>query len=162
MHHNIITIYDIAILITEHILNTIGRITTFDLVSLLIQEHRLNNIPIVMLSKTAHQLYHDDPDFYIPLSMTFGQWWNLLFRYRYGITLDIAYKTVKYISNCQKNNELQNLEMFQLRDTIMNWGNYNEYNQYNIINNYNNNFINSAYVDNANESLEYFKIEEPN
>lgn len=72
MHHNFLTIYDITILISQHILNTVGRCTTFDIVALLMQEHRNNNIPIVMLSETVHQLYHDNPDFYIPISMTFG------------------------------------------------------------------------------------------
>ena len=135
MHHNFLTIFDITILISQHILNTVGRCTTFDIVQLLIQEHRNNNIPIVMLSETAHQLYHSDPDMYIPISMTFGQWWDLLLKYRYGITLDIAYKVVKYIDNCQKNNELTDVSYYQLSDTIKSWGNYNEYANYNIINN---------------------------
>lgn len=135
MHHNFLTIYDITILISQHLLNTVGRCTTFDVISLLIQEHRENNIPIVMLSETAHQLYHANPDMYIPLSMTFGKWWDLLLKYRYGITLDIAYKVVKYIENCQKNNELQSLEYYQLSNTIQSWGDYNEYCAYNISNN---------------------------
>ena len=135
MHHNFLTIFDITILISQHILNTVGRCTTFDIVQLLIQEHRNNNIPIVMLSETAHQLYHSDPDMYIPISMTFGQWWDLLLKYRYGITLDIAYKVVKYIDNCQKNNELTDVSYYQLSDTIKSWGDYNEYANYNIINN---------------------------
>ena len=88
-----------------------------------------------MLSETAHQLYHANPDMYIPLSMTFGKWWDLLLKYRYGITLDIAYKVVKYIENCQKNNELQSLEYYQLSNTIQSWGDYNEYCAYNISNN---------------------------
>lgn len=147
MHHNFLTIFDIAILISQHVINTVGKITTFDLVALLKQEHKLNNIPIVMLSKTAHQIYHDNPDFYIPLSMTFGQWWILLNKYRYGITLDIAYKVVRYINNCQKNNELKDLEYFKLRDNIKNWGYYNEYANNTVINNYNSNFSNNGYID---------------
>ena len=35
MHHNMLTIFDIAIILTEHQLNTVGKITTFDLVELL-------------------------------------------------------------------------------------------------------------------------------
>lgn len=130
MHHNFLTIFDITVLISQHILNTVGRCTTFDIISLLAQEHKANNIPIVMLSETAHQLYHENPDFYIPISMTFGKWWDLLLKYRYGITLDIAYKVIRYISNCQENNELTNIEFFQLSDTIKSWGDYNEYNYY--------------------------------
>jgi len=146
MHHNFLTIYDITILISQHILNTVGRCTTFDIVALLIQEHRQNNIPIVMLTETAHQLYHNNPDLYIPLSMTFGQWWNLLTKYSYGITLDIAYKVINYIKNCQKNNELTDLEFYKLSDNIKSWGEYNEYNYYHFgaINNY---IYNRGYVD---------------
>lgn len=152
MHHNFLTIYDITILISQHILNTVGRCTTFDIVALLMQEHRNNNIPIVMLSETVHQLYHDNPDFYIPISMTFGKWWDLLIKYRYGITLDIAYKVVKYIQNCQRNNELNSVEFFKLSDDIKNWGEYNEYNYYN---NYCGSIVNYGYGNNSNSKFEF-------
>lgn len=131
MHHNFLTIFDITVLISQHLLNTIGRCTTFDVISLLAQEHRNNNIPIVMLSETAHQLYHDNPDFYIPISMTFGKWWDLLIKYRYGITMDIAYKVINYIRKCQQNNELTDLKFYQLANDVGNAGYYNEYNYYN-------------------------------
>lgn len=146
MHHNFLTIFDISILISQHILNTVGKMTTFDLVALLIQEHRNNNIPIVMLSKTAHQVYHDNPDFYIPLSMTFGKWWDLLIKYRYGITLDISYKVIKYINKCQENNELTGLEYFKLKESIEGWGKYNEYSATYVNANYNNNFYGNGYI----------------
>ena len=54
MHHCMINIYDIAILITEHTLNTNGYITEFDLAELLKFEHINNRIPIVFLCKTCH------------------------------------------------------------------------------------------------------------
>lgn len=126
MHHNFLTIYDITILISQHVLNTVGRCTSFDIVSLLAQEHKLNNIPIVMLDETSHQLYHSTPDMYIPVSMTFGKWWELLLKYRYGITLDIAYKVIRYINSCNNNNELTQLEFYNLRSSILSWGEYNE------------------------------------
>jgi hypothetical protein len=133
MHHNFLTIFDITILISQHILNTVGKCTTFDIISLLIQEHRSNNIPIVMLDETSHQMFHDNPDFYIPISMTFGQWWNLLMKYRYGITIDIAYKVIKYIRNCQSNNELTDISFYKLEDTIKSWGDYNDFNNDRIV-----------------------------
>ena len=150
MHHNFLTIFDITILISQHILNTVGFCSSFDIIALLIQEHKNNNIPIVMLDKTSHQLYHDNPDFYIPISMTFGQWWNLLIKYRFGITLDIAYKVINYIKNCQRNNELNTLEFYKLENTIQSWGEYNDYyisstNSSSWSNNYNYNF--GGYID---------------
>ena len=51
--------------------------------------------------------------------------------------MDIANKVIKYINNCQKNNELTDLQYYQLSDTIKSWGDYNEFNYYNS------NYINS-------------------
>lgn len=127
MHHNFLTIFDISILISQHIINTFGIISTFDLIHILKYEHKQNRIPIVMLSKTAHQAFHNDPNFYIPMSMTFGKWWELLYNYRYGITLDIAYKVIRYINNCEKNNEITNIDAFNLREEMKGWADYNEY-----------------------------------
>lgn len=145
MHHNFLTIFDIAVLISQHVINTSGKITSFDSICLLEQEHRLNNIPIVMLSKTAHEIYHDNPDFYIPMSMTFGKWWELLNKYKYGISLDIAYKVINYINNCQNNNELTSSEFFKIKNEMESWGNYNEYNRDYVYSNYKNNF-NNGYI----------------
>lgn len=131
MHHNFLTIFDITILISQHILNTVGRCTTFDIISLLAQEHKENHIPIVMLSETAHQLYHNDPNFYIGQDQCFGDWVSLLIRYRYGITIDIAQKVIKYIQVSQQHNELNNLQYYQIQDHVLSWGNWNEYNYYN-------------------------------
>ena len=61
MHHNMLTIFDIAYIITEHILNTTNEgITTFDLVMRLAKAHKENKVQLVMLSKTPHQLYHNN------------------------------------------------------------------------------------------------------
>ena len=65
LHHNILTLFDDCILITEHVLNTIGYISSFDLIQLLINEHFSNRIPCCFLSKTAHQMFTDNKDSYI-------------------------------------------------------------------------------------------------
>ncbi len=125
LHHNILNLFDICILITEHTINTVGIITTYDLIQMLIQEHYLNNVPIVFLSKTAHQMYSGDPNAYIPPEMTFGKWWDLLYRYRYGITLDIAYKIINYIK--KYNDRLPvSIDVTQ-QEQILTFAHYNEY-----------------------------------
>lgn len=148
MHHNFLTIFDITVLISQHILNTVGRCTTFDIISLLAQEHKANHIPIVMLSETAHQLYHNDPNFYIGQDQCFGDWISLLIKYRYGITIDIAQKVIKYIKASQDHNELNTLPYYQIQDHVLSWGNWNEYNYYNS-NYYNSNLIDwsNGYLD---------------
>lgn len=125
MHHNFLTIHDISLMITEHTINTIGKISSFDLVNMLIQEHWNNNIPIVMLSETMHQIYHSDQGNFISPQSTFGKWWELLYKYRFGITIDIARKTINYIdrySNTPEGNMYANM-----RSDILSFSNYNQY-----------------------------------
>ncbi len=130
MHHNFLTIFDIAILITEHTIKTTGYITTFDLVHLLKQEHKNNRIPIVMLSKTVHQLYHSNEDFIIPAQYCFGYWQDLLVRYNKGITKEIAYKCLNFI---QKSMEIEQIggntfanNVLELRENIKDWSGMND------------------------------------
>jgi hypothetical protein len=132
MHHNFLTIFDIALMITEHTIRTKGYISTFDLVMLLKQEHKENRIPLVMLTKTVHQLYHANEDFVIPAQFCFGYWQELLVKYRKGITRDIAYKVINFI---QKSMEVQQIgssyqlsnNLLQLRENIIDWSYLNEY-----------------------------------
>ena len=128
MHHNILTIFDVALILSEHILNTEGRITTFILVDALKREHTDHRVATVMLSKTVHQLVHADRDFIIPPSMCFGDWISFLQLYRDGITRDIAYKLIYYLQNCIKNNNKLNshtCDAVGLRDWIYEWSEYN-------------------------------------
>lgn len=123
MHHSIITIYDIALIICEHILNTVGKISTFDLVQLLKEEHKENNIPIVMLSLTPHQLYHSDPEFYISPKMVFGRWNVLLEKYKYGITQDIAFKILLYIKKALEDDNSNDNGLLDLGEKVRDWSN---------------------------------------
>lgn len=125
LHHNILNLFDICILISEHMLNTVGYISTFDLIQLLIMEHFNNRVGVVFLSTTAHELYTNDPNAYIPPSMTFGKWWELIEKYKYGITYEIANKLVKYINKYQ--NEIPCSINIMQQEQILSFANYNEY-----------------------------------
>lgn len=125
LHHNVIGLLDMCILITSHVVNTIGYITTFDLITMLIQEHFENRVGLVFLSSTAHQLYHHDEDGFLPPNMTFGRWWELLSRYRYGITFDLANKIVNYIKKYQDN--MPTSVNPKLNDVVISYAGFNEY-----------------------------------
>ena len=125
MHHNFLTIYDIAFLITEHSLNTVGHLSTFDLVDMIIEEHKNNRIPIVMLSKTPHQLYHADNNNFLPPDMTFGKWWELIYTYRFGVSMDIAKKIIMFIQQYLDDNNYR--MMVKIRDNVLGFVQYNEY-----------------------------------
>jgi len=132
MHHNFLNIFDITLMICEHMLNTTGYVTTFDLVQALKEEHKNNRIPIVMLSKTAHQLYHNADGMVLPARMCFGYWIELLGRYNKGITIDIAQKIIIFI---QQSIEFENRyiesdmtnNLLEVRDNVIEWSEYNDY-----------------------------------
>ena len=65
LHHNVLGLFDICLLITFHTINVIGKISTFDLIQLLIQEHYANRVGVTFLSRTAHQLFTADYNAYI-------------------------------------------------------------------------------------------------
>ena len=125
LHHNVLGLFDICLLLTYHTINTVGCITTFDLIQMLIQEHYNNRVGVTFLSKTAHQIYTADPNGYIPPSQTFGKWWELLAAYKYGITFDIAYNVINYLKKYQNQMPVSiNLEQ---QEEILSWASYNTY-----------------------------------
>lgn len=125
LHHNIINLFDIFILISEHVLNTVGYISTFDLIQLVIHEHFNHNVPCTFLSCTAHEMFTNDPDAYIPPNQTWGKWWVLIDKYKFGITFDIANKLIRYIGKYQ-NNLPGSINIMQ-QEQILNFAYYNQY-----------------------------------
>lgn len=121
MHHCILTLFDLALIITEYMLNTVGYVTTFDVVQTLKEEHKLNHIALVMLSKTAHQVYHSDSGMFIHPSMCFGQWWVFLEKYMQGMTQDVAFKLLYYFKRSIELGETLDNDLLRLRDNIIDW-----------------------------------------
>lgn len=125
MHHAIITLFDICLLITEHLLNTVGFVSTFDVVQALKEEHKANNIPLVMLSKTPHQVYHNDPgQFFIHPKMCFGKWPILIEKYKFGLTQDVAFKLLYYLKKAIEVDGTTDSGLLELRDKIKEWSDY--------------------------------------
>lgn len=125
LHHNILTLFDDCILICEHVLNTVGYISSFDLIQILINEHNANRIPCTFLSVTAHEYITNDPDSYLPPNMVIGKWWELISKYKYGITYEIAQKVIKYINKYNADMPVSiNLEQ---QEQILNYAYYNQY-----------------------------------
>ena len=125
MHHAILTLFDICLLISEHKLNTIGYVTSFDIVEALKEEHKENNIALVMLSKTPHQVYHSDPsNFYIHPKMCFGNWPRLIEKYKLGLTQDVAFKLLYYLKKAIEIDGTTDNGLLDLREKIKEWSGY--------------------------------------
>lgn len=127
MHHNILTIFDIAVIITEHYINTVGYITTFDLVNELKKVHTEHKVQLVMLSLTVHQLYHNANGMFIHPDMCFGNWMAFLEEYKKGITIELANKVINYINTALSVGCTKTGELLKLRDTVRDWSVLNTY-----------------------------------
>lgn len=125
MHHCILTLFDIALMITEYYLNTTGYVSTFDVVQTIKDEHKMNNIALVMLTKTPHQLYHNDSTFFIHPDMCIGNWPALLEKYKAGLTQDLAFKILYYIRKAIQVGCTDDAGLLKVRDTILDWSNKN-------------------------------------
>ena len=121
MHHCIFTLFDIAMLITEHLLNTVGYVSTFDVVQLIKEEHKAGNVALVMLSKTPHQVYHADKSFFIHPDMCVGNWPNLIKKYNKGLTQDLAFNLLYYIKKAIDIGCTDDSGLLELREYIKDW-----------------------------------------
>ena len=72
-----------------------------------------------------HEMYTNDPNAYIPPEMTFGKWWELIERYPYGITYEIAQKLIRYITKYQ--NRIPISIRPDQQEQILNFAYYNEF-----------------------------------
>lgn len=130
MHHNMLTIYDIAVIITEHILNTVGYISSFDLFHLLRYVHTRHKVCLVMLDITSHQALHNTDEVFIHPSMCVGRWWTFLEEFHTGITPDIGRKIVRLIDQSMELNESTDGNLSIVREKIKDWSRFNEYHTY--------------------------------
>lgn len=141
MHHNGLTIFDIAVLLSTHILATKGKISTFDLVMELKYVHKNNMVPLVMLCRTSHQMVHHNEEFFVPASMCFGFWMELLEKYKFGVNYGIAKKIYYFVKTSieHENDEKLNESLLTLNEHVRQWSEFNECgfnnNKLNLINN---------------------------
>lgn len=132
MHHCMLTIFDIATLITEHYLNTLPKeiaFTEFDLVEIIKNEHKNNNVPIVFLCKNCHALFHHS-FLYVEPDQIFGNYINLFYKYKNGWSNNtILEKMYRYLNRSLKENidyQIRNRnKLLELRDSILDWSKMN-------------------------------------
>lgn len=123
MHHALITLFDIALMITEHYLNTVGYVTSFDVSQCIKDEHRQNHIALVMLSKTPHQVYHANNGIFVihPDMFISKKWPIFLEKYKAGITQDLAFKIIYYLKRAIDAGGTDDQGLLDLREKIKDW-----------------------------------------
>jgi len=130
MHHNMLTLFDLAFIICEHMLNSGYCVNTFRIIELLKMEHRKHHVQLVMLTKTPHQEYHNSNGcLFLPPSMCIGYWFEFLKTYHLGISKDIAFKIIAYLDRAKDNdNKVSDNGLLDIREQILSWAQYNDIN----------------------------------
>lgn len=122
LHHNFPTLKQATIMIIEHMLNTKGCVTTFEVVHELKEVHRKNWMAVIILSETQHQVYHSDPSNFISLTQCYGNPFAFIDHYIDGMTLDISFKLLLQLKlEEQHNNKSYSPNMVKAREQILSW-----------------------------------------
>ena len=120
-HHNMLTLDYMIIMITEHILNMKGCVTTFEVSQALEEAHRNNEICIIILDETEHQKYHSDPSEFISIRQCFGNPFDFIDKYIDGMTLDISFKILLQLKQEEQYNGSSSPAEVRARDQILAW-----------------------------------------
>lgn len=122
MHHHFPTLKQATIMITEHMLNTKGCVTTFEVVHELEEAHRNGWMSVIMLSETQHQVFHSDPSNFISISQCIGNGFKFIDKYLDGMTLDISFKMLLQLKlETEHNNKSYSPNIIRARDQILSW-----------------------------------------
>lgn len=130
LHHHFPTLKQASIIISEHLLNQKGCVTTFEVCRMLEEAHRQNIMGIIILSKTQHQAYHADPANFISLKQCLGNPFIFIDKYIDGMTLDISYKMLLQLKMEEQYTESFSPNMVRARQQLLDWSNNNAYNIY--------------------------------
>lgn len=123
MHHGpVYTLFDYAYIITNWAINTNKKITTFYIAELILKEHFLNNVQIVMLSKTIHEQVHEG-NIFISMHQAFGDLNTFVNRYKAGMDITMIKKLNKYIEKSIKYGSFDK-GVLELNRTVKDWSEY--------------------------------------
>lgn len=122
LHHHFPTLKQATIMITEHMLNTKGCVTTFEVVRALEEAHRNDWMSVITLSETQHQVFHSNPSNFISITQCAGDGFKFIDKYIDGMTLDISFKLLLQLKlETEYNNKSFSPSMVKARDQILSW-----------------------------------------
>lgn len=109
MHHGpILTLFDTCEIVLNSLINQgFDRITTFRVADMVLEEHRLNHVRVIMLSKTVHQKVHDD-SIMLNYQMGFGDTAAFLKKFADGLDRSYIKRINSYIEWSKSNDSFDN------------------------------------------------------
>lgn len=123
MHHGpMLTLFDVCQIVTQYYLaKQYAKITTAFIANVVIEEHRLNNVRVVLLAKSVHQQVTEG-NVFLNYNMGFGNTEAFLVKYREGITKPVQDKINKYIQQSIEHDSYDN-DVFKIAERFKVWGN---------------------------------------
>jgi hypothetical protein len=109
MHHGpILTLFDTCEIVLNHLRHQNCKdITTFKVANMVIEEHRLNNVRVMLLAKSVHQKVHDD-SIMLNYKMGFGNTFEFLRKYSDGVDRAMRKNINDYIRWSMDNDSFDN------------------------------------------------------
>lgn len=122
MHHGpILTLFDTVQIVCSWLrAHDDPEITTFKVAKIITEEHRLNNIRTVLVSKSVHQQIHEG-NIQLNYQQGFGDTRAFLEKYKEGVSKEMKSKINKYIGWSVSNDSSDN-EVLKLAETLRQWG----------------------------------------
>ena len=119
MHHGpMLTLFDYCSIVVDHLLNEGHTINTFKIANIVLQEHYLEHVQVVMLSKTVHQLV-DSGELFINLNQGIGNVNEFLKKFNKGLE---RYKTkINEYIDLSKKFKSHDSNILELEETMISW-----------------------------------------
>ena len=119
MHHGpMLTLFDYCSIVVDHLLNEGHTINTFKIANIVLQEHYLEHVQVVMLSKTVHQLV-DSGELFINLNQGIGNVNEFLKKFNKGLE---RYKTkINEYIDLSKKFKSHDSNILELEKTMISW-----------------------------------------
>lgn len=132
MHHGpILTLFDTCEIVTNAFrANGVKNINTFSVANEVVEQHRLNNVRVVMLSKSVHQKVHDE-GIYINYRQGFGDTLRFLEIFKSGVSKNMRMKINDYLAWSLEHDSTDN-NVLRIADTMREWGN-NDFDEFDSI-----------------------------
>ena len=97
MHHGpIFTLFDICAIVLEYYILKKWRISTFRIAKTVLDEHRMNRIQVVMVSKTVHEQIHNG-EIFINYKQAYGDFNAFVRKYKDAISDEYREQINRYI-----------------------------------------------------------------
>lgn len=123
MHHGpVFTLFDIVYIVTQWAVYTDKKITTYNIAEIVLKEHYLNNIQVVMLSKTIHEQVHEN-NIFISMHQAFGDLNTFVNKYKQGFDINMIKKLNNYIDKSIKYGSFDK-GVLELNKTVKDWSQY--------------------------------------